>query len=94
MTRRITRKATDCEKLIIVFDKTTLFARIFKFRKGRIYGLCNRVYRKYYTICLKLALPDTMIATEPLQSGYVITHLTPVCQGVGNYAPRGASDLT
>jgi len=35
-----------------------------------------------------------MIATEPLQSGYVITHLTLVCQGAGNYAPTGASDLT
>ena len=43
-----------------------------------------------FIICLKLALQDTMRATEPLQRGTVITHLTPVCQGAGNYvADRG-----
>ena len=36
-------------------------------------------------ICLILALQDTMSATEPLLRGTVITNLTPVCQGSGNY---------
>jgi len=35
--------------------------------------------------CLNLALQDTMDMGEPLQWGYVITHLTPVCQGAGDY---------
>jgi hypothetical protein len=35
--------------------------------------------------CLNLALQDTMDVGEPLQWGYVITHLTPVCQGAGDY---------
>jgi len=52
MTRRITRNATDCEKL---------------------------------STCQKLALQDTMSATEPLLRGTVITTLSLVCQGAGNY---------
>ena len=30
-----------------------------------------------------------MSATEPLQRGTVITHLTPVCQGAGTYVADG-----
>ncbi|KAF0107750.1 MAG: hypothetical protein FD146_1381 [Anaerolineaceae bacterium] len=35
--------------------------------------------------CLELALTDTMNSGEPLQWGYVMTHLTPVCQGAADY---------
>ena len=35
--------------------------------------------------CLILALQDTLDSGEPLQWGYVMTHLTPVCQGAADY---------
>jgi hypothetical protein len=35
--------------------------------------------------CLQLALEDTVNANEPLEWGYLMTHLTPVCIGAQDY---------